>query len=163
MESADRIDSYVKEFQKRLDQSLQDVDMSQKDQEEEGLPNDNNNDSKVSQRKILVYTDKENDQNSEQLVSGASTKTLANTNDRNLQSHRWLECMDNFADEIQNLRVSGDKYSGDLKREIKVALIDDGADPEVQSLRGKIKGGESFDRGNPHENGPSPYYTSRYV
>lgn len=85
---------------------------------------------------------------------------MINNNERNLQSNRWLECMDKFADEIQNIKLPSDIDSAELRRDIKVALIDDGVDPEVESLRGKIKGGESFDRGSTYENGPSPYYSS---
>lgn len=117
-------------------------------------------DDKAAKRKILVYGGEENVPNSEQLVqSGGSTKTLANTNERNLQSNRWLDCMDKFADKIQNVQVPSTDNEI-LKNDIKVALIDDGVDLYVESLRGKIRGGESFDRGYPNENGPSPYYTS---
>ncbi len=115
--------------------------------------------NRIPKRKILVYRGEENAPNSEQLVQSGPTKASSGTNERNLQSNRWLDCMDKFADEIQNVKVpSTDNVV--LKNDIKVALIDDGADPYVESLRGKIKGGESFDRGYPHENGPSPYYTS---
>ncbi|KAI8713707.1 Peptidase-S8 domain-containing protein [Fusarium sp. LHS14.1] len=95
--------------------------------------------------------------NIERLVQqGGFAKTQSGTNEMNLQSNRWLNCMDRFADEIQNVRLDDVKPQHD----IKIALIDDGADPYVESLRGKIRGGESFDRGFPHENGPSPYYRS---
>jgi hypothetical protein len=178
LESADRIDQYIKDFQERLDQTFEDIDIAEKNREEqeakerEQLTNgtaaksrkpkgeqEANENKKVPRRKILVYRSEEDAPDSEQLVESGPSKTSSHTNERNLQSNRWLECMDNFADEIQNVKVP---FTDNviLKNDIKVALIDDGADPYVESLRGKIKGGESFDRGYPHENGPSPYYTS---
>lgn len=178
MESADRIDQYIKHFQERLDQTLEDINTAQRNQEEqeakerEKLSDEKpdkpkkakgeqeiNENEKVPKRKILVYRGEENALSSEQLVQTGPSKTSSSTNERNLQSNRWLDCMDKFADEIQNVKVP---FTDNLilKNDIKVALIDDGADPYVESLRGKINGGESFDRGYPHENGPSPYYTS---
>ncbi|PYI33496.1 hypothetical protein BP00DRAFT_117362 [Aspergillus indologenus CBS 114.80] len=53
--------------------------------------------------------------------------------------HRWLTCMDNFADFIQNIRPP----TG-WKEDVRVALIDDGVDIEEKTLRGKIIGGRSF-------------------
>ncbi len=86
-------------------------------------------DDKAAKRKILVYGGEENVPNSEQLVqSGGSTKTLGNTNERNLQSNRWLDCMDKFADKIQNVQVPSTDNEI-LKNDIKVALIDDGVGP----------------------------------
>lgn len=178
MESEDRIAHYIKDFQGRLNQTSENIDTARRNQGEqeakecEQLPSGKadksrnakgeqvgNENEKIPKRKILVYRGEENAPNSEQLVQSGPTKTSSNTNERNLQSNRWLDCMDKFADEIQNVKVPFSD-AVDLKSDIKVALIDDGADPYVESLRGKIKGGESFDRGYPHENGPSPYYTS---
>jgi hypothetical protein len=155
LDSADRIDQYIKRFQERLDKTLEDIDAARRNQEEQEA----NESEEVPKRKIFVYRGEENALNSEQLVQSGPSKTSSNTNERNLQSNRWLDCMDKFADEIQNVKFPS---ANDviLKNDIKVALIDDGADPYVESLRGKIKGGESFDRGYPYGNGPSPYYTS---
>jgi hypothetical protein len=160
LESADGIESYIEDFQGRLDRTLEDIDTARRNQEARGDGVAPKEDHKAARRKILVYRSEENVPNSEQLVqSDGPTKTLSNTNERNLQSNRWLDCMDKFADEIQSIKVpSTDNVI--LKNDIKVALIDDGVDPYVESLRGKIRGGETFDRGYPHENGPSPYYTS---
>ncbi|KAL3424925.1 intracellular serine protease [Phlyctema vagabunda] len=154
LESADRIETYIRDFQDRLDRVLDEIDTRGKE-----IDNSTRDGDKAIKRKILVYRGEENAPNSELVQLGESTKILSSTNERNLQSNRWLESMDKFADEIQNIKVPT-VDNPLLKNDIKVALIDDGADPYVESLRGKIKGGESFDRGYPHENGPSPYYTS---
>lgn len=191
MESAGRVETYIEEFQERLDQTLQSVAKARRDQErlerldqildtmhtargnqdppdqiletvdkalstkQDLLPKTN----ETTRRKILVYRGEENVPDSEHLVQSGATKAPNNTNERNLQSNRWLDCMDKFADEIQNIKIPPID-NAILKNDIKVALIDDGVDPYVESLRGKIRGGESFDRGFPHENGPSPYYVS---
>ena len=91
-----------------------------------------------------MYRSEENIPNSEQLVQpGGPTKALRNNNERNPRFSRWLDCMDKFADEIQNVEVPPTDNVV-LKNKIKVALIDDGADPYLESLRGKIVGGESL-------------------
>lgn len=108
-------------------------------------------------RRILVFRCKADVPGSERIVrEGAFAKAQSGINEMSLQSNRWLNCMDKFADELQNTCSEFVKPQNG----IKVALIDDGADPYVESLRGKIWGGETFSRGFPHENGPSPYYRS---
>jgi hypothetical protein len=92
-------------------------------------------------------------------ASGARAKPLSTTNQRNLSSHKWLICMDEFADEIQNVHFSPPKQK-DLQKEITVALIDDGVNLDTPTVAGKVIGGETFDRGDPDENGPSPYFIS---
>ena len=111
-------------------------------------------------RRILVFRCKADVPGSERIVrEGAFAKAQSGINEMSLQSNRWLNCMDKFADELQNTCSEFVKPQNG----IKVALIDDGADPYVESLRGKIWGGETFSRGFPHENGPSPYYRSTKV
>lgn len=180
---------YIEDFQERLDETLEAIDTARRkqarlDQILETIDTARSNKEQVDEildtlnaalrnleatgpkveeatkRKILVYRGEENVPDSEHLVQSGPSKTPSNTNERNLQSNRWLDCMDKFADEIQNVKIPQNIDNAILKNDIKVALIDDGADPYVESLRGKIRGGESFDRGYPHENGPSPYYTS---
>ncbi len=118
-------------------------------------------DNKVPKREILVLKGENKFPSKEQLAGSGLTKSLSgSTNERTALSNRWLDCMDKFADEIQNVEVPRDIQDGILKKDITVALIDDGADLYVESLRGKVIGGDSFDRPYPHENGPSPYYNS---
>jgi hypothetical protein len=150
LESAERIGLYIRDFQQRLDRSLGNVDA-----EPTAV------DAAKPKRKILVYAREINVPDSERLVQGgAGVKTNGSlASERNLQSHRWLDCMDRFADEIQNITVPPTENDL-LKNDIKVALIDDGVDLYAETLRGKVRGGESFDRGGLRENGPSPYYTS---
>ena len=155
MESADRIEKYIDDFQERLDKTLEAIDEARTNQQ---LPSPK--DAQPPKRKILVYKGEVNTPNSEHLVQSGPSKTANNANELNSQSNRWLDTMDKFADEIQNVKIPSNIDNALLKADIKVALIDDGADPYVESLRGKIRGGESFDRGYPYENGPSPYYVS---
>ncbi|KAI0468787.1 hypothetical protein F4859DRAFT_523984 [Xylaria cf. heliscus] len=69
-------------------------------------------------------------------------------------THKWLECVDRFADKIQGIK-DGSKPSDyenislpdAIKRDIKVAIIDDGVDITQKALREKIIGGASFDKG----------------
>jgi hypothetical protein len=182
---------YIEDFQERLDQTLECIAKTRRDQErlerldqildtmhtarrdqeppdqilesiDKALSNEETLLPKANEapkRKILVYRGEEYVPDSEHLVQSGATKAPNSTNERNLPSNQWLDCMDKFADEIQNVKIPPIDNPF-LKNDIKVALIDDGADLYVESLRGKIRGGESFDRGFPHENGPSPYYVS---
>ncbi|RSL83236.1 hypothetical protein CEP51_004660 [Fusarium floridanum] len=148
LESADRINMYVEDFKMRLNKAAS---------REKNEADEVDGETSQETRNIIVFRRKADVPGSERLVQqGGFAKTQNGANEMNLQSNRWLNCMDRFADEIQNVRLDDIKPQHD----IKVALIDDGADPYVESLRGKIRGGESFDRGFPHENGPSPYYRS---
>lgn len=78
---------------------------------------------------------------------------------RRIQPNRWLDCIDRFADELQNVKVPATDTLV-LKENIKVAVIDDGVDIHIESLQGKVIGGESFDRTYLDGNGTSPYYIS---
>lgn len=70
--------------------------------------------------------------------------------------HRWLTCMDEFADFIQNVDTPRD-----LPVEpITIALIDDGVDINEQSLHAKIIGGRSFCQRDTHQNLSKPYYVT---
>lgn len=89
----------------------------------------------------------------------ARAKPLSTTNQRNLSAHKWLNCMDKFADEIQNVQVPPSTQK-ELQKEITVALIDDGVNIDIPTVAGKVIGGATFDRGEPDENGPSPYFVS---
>ncbi|KAF9768915.1 hypothetical protein IL306_013725 [Fusarium sp. DS 682] len=148
LESADRIDMYVEDFKERLNESAA----------ANNKRNSTSDEDKTEQgRSILVFRCKADVPGSERIVrEGAFAKAQSGINEMSLQSNRWLNTMDKFADELQNTCSDFVKP----QHGIKVALIDDGADPYVESLRGKIRGGETFSRGFPHENGPSPYYRS---
>ncbi len=39
-------------------------------------------------------------------------------------------------------------------------MIDDGVNLDIPTVAGKVIGGSTFDRGDPDENGPSPYFIS---
>ncbi|KAF4337478.1 microbial serine ase [Fusarium beomiforme] len=148
LESADRIDMYVEDFKERLNESAAANNKKPPPTGEEKADQD---------RSILVFRCKADVPGSERIVrEGAFAKAQSGINEMSLQSNRWLNTMDKFADELQNTCSDFVKP----QHGIKVALIDDGADPYVESLRGKIRGGETFSRGFPHENGPSPYYRS---
>ncbi|KAJ4117293.1 hypothetical protein NW765_010710 [Fusarium oxysporum] len=148
LESADRITMYANDFEERLNESAA-------ANPKRTLSNDEGDTG--GGRRILVFRCKADVPGSERIVrEGAFAKAQSGINEMSLQSNRWLNCMDKFADELQNTCSEFVKPQNG----IKVALIDDGADPYVESLRGKIWGGETFSRGFPHENGPSPYYRS---
>nr|RBR01851.1 hypothetical protein FVER53263_11217 [Fusarium verticillioides] len=147
LESADRITMYVNDFEERLNESAA-------ANPKESVSTDG--DDAEQARRILVFRCKADVPGSERIVREGASKAQSGINEMSLQSNRWLNCMDKFADELQNTCSEFVKPQNG----IKVALIDDGADPYVESLRGKIWGGETFSRGFPHENGPSPYYRS---
>ena len=70
--------------------------------------------------------------------------------------HKWLTCMDEFADFIQNVDTPKD-----LSLEpITIALIDDGVDINEQSLHAKIIGGRSFCQRDFQQNLSKPYYVT---
>lgn len=72
--------------------------------------------------------------------------------------------MKSFAEEVPTFAKTlqlGDVKDDLLKKDITVALIDDGVDAQLEPLRGKIIGGETFDTGYGKEIGPSPYHSSK--
>ncbi|PMD28807.1 hypothetical protein L207DRAFT_642096 [Hyaloscypha variabilis F] len=69
--------------------------------------------------------------------------------------HKWLTCMDEFADFIQNVELPLP-----LREEITIALIDDGVDINEQSLHAKIIGGRSFCQRDKFQNLSKPYYVT---
>ena len=92
------------------------------------------------------------DENSPQKQEPSNTHT--NTELEQLESrHRWLICMDNFADFIQNLQPESAFYEP-----IKIALIDDGVDMKEDALHGKVIGGRSFCLRDEKKNLNKSYY-----
>lgn len=69
--------------------------------------------------------------------------------------HKWLTCMDEFADFIQNVDPPLP-----LREEVTIALIDDGVDINEQSLHAKIIGGRSFCQRDKFQNLSKPYYVT---
>jgi hypothetical protein len=69
--------------------------------------------------------------------------------------HKWLTCMDEFADFIQNVKPSRPLYEP-----VTIALIDDGVDINEQSLHAKIIGGRSFYLRDRFQNLNKPYYVT---
>lgn len=168
LESADVIRSYIEDFRARLAEAVKNFKVAKKSGStgqitEVVVPTNTGEDlhyTEASVRTIIVEAIEENipsgDQNN---ALGGRAKPLSTTNQRNLSSHKWLNCMDKFADEIQNIQVVPKKDSK-LQKEITVALIDDGVNLDIPTVAGKVIGGATLDRGDPDENGPSPYFIS---
>jgi hypothetical protein len=111
---------------------------------------------------IQVYANSDGDSRFERLVTPSEQRAaLIDTTGHDLQSHRWLKCMNAFADMIQNVPEppipDSDSELKDLKDPIVVGLIDDGVNNCHPALRSKIHGGVSFHRG---DNMPVPYYVT---
>ncbi|KAI1380597.1 hypothetical protein F4677DRAFT_192150 [Hypoxylon crocopeplum] len=69
-----------------------------------------------------------------------------------LETHKWLRIMDTFADGIEKFDPKDDEgfftsLPDKLKKDVRVALIDDGVQFGHESLQGKITDGWSFDDG----------------
>ncbi|RAK99153.1 subtilisin-like protein [Aspergillus ibericus CBS 121593] len=152
-EKSQQVISALEHLQIRLNQAVGEINAARR----HGAVNGN----QIQQRKPIVV---------DKLEIRASTygrhantvgppNVLANIGKRRLQPNRWLECIDQFADEIQNVKVPLTDIPA-LKGDIKVAVVDDGVDIHIQSLQGKVIGGESFDRGSLDGYGTSPYYIS---
>ncbi|KAH8654473.1 hypothetical protein BGZ60DRAFT_532842 [Tricladium varicosporioides] len=69
--------------------------------------------------------------------------------------HKWLTCMDDYADFIQNVEPPLP-----IQEPIMIALIDDGVDINEQSLHAKIIGGRSFCQRDRFQNLSKPYYVT---
>jgi hypothetical protein len=69
--------------------------------------------------------------------------------------HKWLKCMDEFADFIQNVEPPLPVHEP-----VTIALIDDGVDIYEQSLHKKIVGGRSFCQRDKFQNLSMPYYVT---
>jgi hypothetical protein len=69
--------------------------------------------------------------------------------------HKWLICMDEFADFIQNVDPPLE-----LHEPITIALIDDGVDVNEQSLHAKIIGGRSFCQRDKFQKLSVPHYVT---
>jgi len=86
--------------------------------------------------------------------------------------HQWLNIMDTFADGIYKLEElhpdlkdfkTDPKLPDELKKDVTVALIDDGVSYLHMAVADKLASGKSFDSGygNQEVNGaPEPYYGS---
>jgi len=106
---------------------------------------------------IQVYANSDGDAKFERLVTPSEQRTaVSGPGGHDLQSHRWLRCIDAFADQMQNLSEPPTSEP-ELKGPIMVALIDDGVNNCHPALRGKIHSGMSFHRGGTL---PVPYYVS---
>jgi hypothetical protein len=69
--------------------------------------------------------------------------------------HRWLDCMDEFADFVQNVDPPRP-----VQEPVTIALIDDGVDINEQALTDKIIGGRSFCYRNKFQNLSKSYYVT---
>ncbi|KAK3983956.1 hypothetical protein QBC44DRAFT_302234 [Cladorrhinum sp. PSN332] len=130
LESAERIRTYVEEFKLRL----------------------RNNRSKTLEEIRVQH-----------LKAGGLSQRIAGprvlgTNKRKevgsqINPHQWLSVMDTFSEGIQSLKPPSDftgKYldhdglPSELRKEVRVALIDDGADFMHQPIKGFLENGRSF-------------------
>jgi hypothetical protein len=116
---------------------------------------------KLGRTDLTILQYENTDGKNERLVPSGQPGAVANGGSaRNLHPHRWLDTMDAFAIQIQNVAVPETRRD-DLKEPITVAVIDDGIDLTLPALRGKIFSGTSFDHDGPDENRPVPYYISQ--
>jgi len=146
LESAKRIESYIVDFRRRLEKVVSDSKSIMGDS--------------IGLRSLTVETVPENNpRNDSDALPNIRGKPLNLTNQRNLSGHRWLNCMDKLADEIQNIGTPSTQ-DDKLRRGVVVALIDDGVNVDTPAIAGKVISGVTFDRGEPDENGPSPYFHS---
>ncbi|KAI0099322.1 hypothetical protein GGR51DRAFT_396279 [Nemania sp. FL0031] len=171
LESVDVIESYIKDFKTRLAKAVRNFELAKAGSSMRSLTQELQrtktgdegfiNAEATPLRTILVESIEENTpmNHNGAAPGGVRVKPLSTTNQRNLSAHRWLNCMDTFADEIQNVEVPPTQHDK-LKKDITVALIDDGVNISVPTVAGKVVGGATFDRGGPDENGPSPYFLS---
>ncbi|KAL8349788.1 hypothetical protein RB598_005242 [Gaeumannomyces tritici] len=143
LESDTRTESHLNGFRDRMKKSLK------------SLPGGTGSEA----REILIDDIRDNIPNSERLAHVCDQGKPLYISERGMQGHRWLDCMDKFTDEMQNIKVP-EKRTARID-DITIALIDDGVNLEADSLRGKVMGGDTFDSGFPYENGPSPYHVSR--
>jgi hypothetical protein len=84
-----------------------------------------------------------------------SGMTVDNSQEQFQQRHRWLTCMDEFADFIQNV-----ESPLPLDKPVTIALIDDGIDINEQSLSARIIGGRCFCQRDTFQNLSKPYYVT---
>ncbi|KAK0662083.1 putative peptidase [Cercophora samala] len=174
LEPADRIQSYVEDFKRRLRKAVRNYELekqgitSARPQNDKGVPVPGirrtvTGDRLAMDGPVRTITVEAIEENMSREDNGSSSGTRAKpmraANQRNLSAHKWLNCMDAFADEIQNVPVPPTQHKL-LKKDITVALIDDGVNIDTPTIAGKVIGGATFDRGEPDENGPSPYFIS---
>ncbi|KAK4163264.1 hypothetical protein QBC43DRAFT_319804 [Cladorrhinum sp. PSN259] len=89
-----------------------------------------------------------------------------------IDTHRWLSVMDTFAQGIQMLKapsgfpdgyLTHDSLPPELSKEVRVALIDDGADFMHRAIKNILDNGRSFDSGFEDFDGiggPGPFHGS---
>ena len=81
------------------------------------------------------------------LARGLSVDTLTNSHERPVDLHRWVQCMENFAEHFRQIPSLRDRITDPSLEPVEVALIDDGADitrPDLGDVRGKKFPGKSF-------------------
>ncbi|KAM0419064.1 hypothetical protein ACHAPT_012003 [Fusarium lateritium] len=81
------------------------------------------------------------------LVRGLSVETLSDRPERSVDPHRWMQCMENFAEHFRQIPALRDKITDPDLEPVEVALIDDGADitrTDLSDMKGKKFPGKSF-------------------
>ncbi|GKZ36540.1 hypothetical protein AbraIFM66950_007660 [Aspergillus brasiliensis] len=148
-----KVASAVDYLQSRLNQAVEEINVARRNIIKNGSP--------VGPRKSIVVRKSEIgiSPNKRPKDTASSANVSIDIRKRRIQPNRWLDCIDRFADELQNVKVPPTDMPM-LKENIKVAVIDDGVDIHIESLQGKVIGGESFDRTYLDGHGTSPYYIS---
>ncbi|GLA21359.1 hypothetical protein AnigIFM62618_010666 [Aspergillus niger] len=152
-ETFHKVASAVEYLQSRFNQALEEINTARR--------NITKNSSLVEPRNQIVVRKSEIGiiPNKRPKDTASSANVSIDLRKRRIQPNRWLDCVDRFADELQNVKVPPTDMPM-LKEIIKVGVIDDGVDIHIESLQGKVIGGESFDRTYLDGNGTSPYYIS---
>ncbi|GLB00822.1 hypothetical protein AtubIFM57143_010187 [Aspergillus tubingensis] len=152
-EAFHKVNSAVEYLQSRLNQAVEEINAARR--------TITKNSSIVEPRKPIVVRKSEIgvSPSKRQKDTASPANMSIDLRKRRIQPNRWLDCIDRFADELQNVKVPATDTLV-LKENIKVAVIDDGVDVHIESLQGKVIGGESFDRTYLDGNGTSPYYIS---
>lgn len=78
---------------------------------------------------------------------GQSVKSQSYQTEREVDSHRWIECMEKFAEYFRQIQILRKPQSDPDLEPVEVALIDDGADItrlDLGDLKGRKFPGKSF-------------------
>ena len=75
---------------------------------------------------------------------GSASQPSEEPQQRSVDPHKWMQCMDEFASYFRQIRALREKVTDPTLGPVKVALIDDGTDITHPDLRGKVIPGKSF-------------------
>lgn len=157
LETSVRTRNNTKKFGERLSGGPLTTKASPSDAEEkEKIPEET--------KAIVISVIEKGDRNEQLLTTDRSPIASEDKQEPTLHPHRWLECMDNFANMIQNVwsyaLTQKLQWNSDLHKPVEVALIDDEVDLYHPLLRGKITAGRSLDYRGQGEHRIRPYWVS---